>query len=269
MSDATPSESSQLPSSNHTEVNRPAYSSQPTLSNDALQQCAAERQVERDQRRANGNQILRVPRKTGAPIDRLCARLVIERVEPKTKGGGKVTVFYCIGCDQRRSNNARSRALPHSKDCKVREIHLHLMMSYPKLVNGHQPLQRDWPSEYNDVISALQDKSSEKVITGQTTAPPVRQPGKRKATDEHVGRVPISFASASSPEPPETGSQSPLSSTSSATLQTKLSQSWGDHKLTAVRQAKIDLMLLRFIVCCAIAFSIVDNGFFIDFVNAL
>ena len=138
---------------------------------------------------------------------------------------------------------------------------------YINSVNGHQLLQRDWPNKYKDVISALQDKSSEKVITGQTAAPAVRLPGKRKATDEHAGRVPISFASASSPELPETGSQSPLPSMSSVTLQTKLSQSWGDHKLTVVRQAKIDLMLLRFIVCCAIAFSIIDNGFFIDFVN--
>ena len=135
----------------------------------------------------------------------------------------------------------------------------------------HQPLQHDWPNEYKDVISALQDKSSAKVITGQTTAPAVRLPGKRKATDEHAGRVPITFTSSSSPkgpELPETGLQSLLPSASS-TLQTKLSQSWGDHKLTAVRQAKIDLMLLRFIVCCAIAFSIIDNGFLIDFINTL
>jgi hypothetical protein len=183
--------------------------------------------------------------------------------------GGTATVFYCIGCDQWRSNNAHSCTLPHSKDCKVREINLHPMLSYTKLVNGHQLLQCDWPSEYKDLISALQDKSSEKVITSQTTAPAICLPGKCKAADEHTGLVPISFASASSPELPETGSQSPLLSTSSVTLQTKLSQSWGDHKLTVVWQAKINLMLLRFIVCCAITFSIVNNVFFINFVNIL
>jgi hypothetical protein len=62
------------------EVDLPAYSSQPMLSNDTLQERTAERQVERDQRRANGNQFLRVQHKTGAPLDKLCARLVIERV---------------------------------------------------------------------------------------------------------------------------------------------------------------------------------------------
>ena len=60
MSDATPSESSQLPPSNPMEVNQPTYSSQLKLSNDALQQCAAEHQVECDQQHANGNQILHV-----------------------------------------------------------------------------------------------------------------------------------------------------------------------------------------------------------------
>jgi len=42
-----------------------------------------------------------------------------------------------------------------------------------------------------------------------------------------------------------------------------LSQSWGESKLTAVRQAMIDYQLLCFVVCCAIAFSVVDSGFFI------
>ena len=130
-SNATQSKSSQSLSSDHMEVDLPA-SSQPSLSNDVLQERTAERQVERDQRRTNRNQILRVQHKTGAPLDKLCARLVIERVELKTKGG-TATVFYCIGCDQRRSNNARSRALPHSKDCKVCGVNLHPMLSYTKL----------------------------------------------------------------------------------------------------------------------------------------
>src|ERR1700722_10540757 len=49
----------------------------------------------------------------------------------------------------------------------------------------------------------------------------------------------------------------------------KLSQSWGDTKLTPPRQASIDYFLLRFIICCAIAFAILDNGFFMDFIAAL
>ena len=64
MSDMMPSESSQLPLANHMEVNWPTYTSQLTLSNDALQQCAAEHQGECNQQHANGNQILHVPHKT-------------------------------------------------------------------------------------------------------------------------------------------------------------------------------------------------------------
>ncbi|KAJ7343922.1 hypothetical protein DFH08DRAFT_1009112 [Mycena albidolilacea] len=37
----------------------------------------------------------------------------------------------------------------------------------------------------------------------------------------------------------------------------------------AVRQSIIDYLLLRLIVCCALAFSLCDNGFFIDFCNAM
>jgi hypothetical protein len=136
-------QSSQSLTSDHMEVNMPNSSLQPTLSDDVLQEFVVECQVKCNQWCTNGNQFLRVQHKTGAPLDKLCARLVIVCVEPKTKGSGTVTVFYCIGCDQWRSNNAHSCALPHSKNCKVCEINLHLMLSYTKLINGHQLLQHD------------------------------------------------------------------------------------------------------------------------------
>ena len=52
---------------------------------------------------------------------------------------------------------------------------------------------------------------------------------------------------------------------------------WCDHHtmacniptITVVCQALIDHYLLRFVVCCSIAFAVVDNGFFMDFVSAL
>ena len=111
---------------------------------------------------------------------------------------------------------------------------------------------------------ALGEASAENVVTGQTKAPAIRQPNKRKATGEDVGRVAASFA------PPDLLSAVlGSSSTASTIVQSKLSQSWGESKLTAVRQAMIDYQLLRFIVCCSIAFSVVDSSFFIDFVAAL
>jgi len=116
-------------------------------------------------------------------------------------------------------------------------------------------------------MDALGEASAENVDTGQTKAPAVRQPNKHKATSEDVGCVAASFAPSVTPDLSSAASGS--SSTVSTPVQSKLSQSWGESKLTAVRQAMIDYQLLHFVVCCAIAFSVVDSGFFIDFVAAL
>ena len=93
------------------------------LSTEILQTAISERDTERQSRRINGNTITRVPKKTGAPLDEVCAKLVIERVEPKSNGGaGTATYYYCIGCDEKRANNSRGRALPHAQKCKVCHI---------------------------------------------------------------------------------------------------------------------------------------------------
>jgi hypothetical protein len=107
-------------------------------------------------------------------------------------------------------------------------------------------------------LDALVGASAEKIMTGDSAAPHVRNPKKRKATDDGAGRVPVTFS-----PPVEQGASS------SAPIQATLNASWGETTITAVRQAFIDYNLLRFVVCCAIAFSIVDSGFFIDFVKAL
>jgi hypothetical protein len=120
-----------------------------------------------------------------------------------------------------------------------------------------QSLSRDWPSEHQAAIDALTGLSAESVINGQTSAPAVRL-NKRKATVEDVGRVATSF------NPPVEAEGS-----ASRAQQSTLVQSWGQNKITAVRQALIDHYLLRFVVCCSIAFAVVDNGFFMDFVSAL
>lgn len=54
-----------------------------------------------------------------------------------------------------------------------------------------------------------------------------------------------------------------------APRQAKLSETHGWTRISAIQQALIDTMLLWFIICCALAWSLLDNGFFIDFVNAL
>jgi hypothetical protein len=120
-----------------------------------------------------------------------------------------------------------------------------------------QSLSRDWPSEHQAAIDALTGLSAESVMNGQTSAPAVRL-NKRKATVEDVGRVATSF------NPPVEAEGS-----ASRAQQSTLVQSWGQSKITAVRQALIDHYLLRFVVCCSIAFAVVDNGFFMDFVSAL
>jgi hypothetical protein len=130
-----------------------------------------------------------------------------------------------------------------------------------------QALQREWPDLYKSSMDALGEASAENVVTGQTKAPAVRQPHKRKATGEDVGRVTPSFAPPVTPNLSSAASGS--LSTASTPVQSKLSQSWGESKLTAVCQAMIDYQLLCFVICCAIAFLVVDSGFFIDFVAAL
>ena len=68
-----------------------------------------------------------------------------------------------------------------------------------------------------------------------------------------------------------TSSNAPVESEGSASTsqQSTLVQSWGQSKITAVHQALIDHYLLQFVVCCSIAFAVVNNGFFMDFVLAL
>ncbi|KAF7980497.1 hypothetical protein HWV62_37998 [Athelia sp. TMB] len=223
------------------------------LSTQLLQESETARAAERQQRRLNGNITPRRALKTGSKFDPICASLVIEVVEPNFKNVN-TTYFYCIACDERRANNSRKRALPHVQKCKT--------------------LARDWPITFAAAMKELAGMSVESVMTGQSEAPPVRGRVKRKAYDEDYGRVPVSF---SAPVSQQSAESQPSTSTadSSATepsppIQTTLESSWGDTStLTAVRQALLDHLLLRFIVCCAISFAILDNGFFFDFVTAL
>jgi hypothetical protein len=90
------------------------------LSNAVLQSGAREREVERQAHLQNGNTPpqLGSKRATGKPINELCARLAIECEEVNSKGR-LIKAYYCIGCDDRRSNNTEARALPHLIECAV------------------------------------------------------------------------------------------------------------------------------------------------------
>ncbi|KAJ3913026.1 ribonuclease H-like domain-containing protein [Lentinula edodes] len=203
---------------------------QKQLSNEFLQNTTADRELERQEQSKNGNISPRQSkaRNTGRSIDQLCMKLAIERMALDKKG--KATkVYYCIGCDEKRSNNARAHALPHSMGCDA--------------------LQRNWPKEFKEVIDTLAAQSGENMSTGKSTAPAVR--GKKHRIETETEGHSSSTPTASDP-------------------QQVLEASWGEvQKLTPPRQARIDYFLLRFVVCCAVAFAILDSGFFQDFVHAL
>lgn len=102
-------------------------------------------------------------------------------------------------------------------------------------------------------MKAVQLKGgAENIMNGVAKAEPVRGVNKkRKISAEDEGRMPASFSSSSSRQ------------------QSTIEENWGESKITPKRQANIDFYLLRFIVCCFVAFSLLDSGFFIDFVLAL
>jgi len=118
------------------------------------------------------------------------------------------------------------------------------------------------------MTNALVEMTTKHVVTGQAKAPAVREPSKWKVTNQNAGHVETSFAPPVSSEVPSTAA-SGSSSATGVTVQSKLSQSWGESKLMAAHQAIVDFHLLRFIVCCSIAFAVLDNGLFIDFVSVL
>jgi hypothetical protein len=90
------------------------------LSNAVLQLGAQEREIEHQACLQNGNALPQFgsKRATGKPINKLCARLVIECEEVNSKGK-LIKAYYCISCDDRRTNNTEARVLPHSIECAV------------------------------------------------------------------------------------------------------------------------------------------------------
>ncbi|KAF7982537.1 hypothetical protein HWV62_28166 [Athelia sp. TMB] len=203
---------------------------------------AADRAVERAERKKCGNDFksFRPKAKTGAPANALLWRLAIERTA-KNKSGKEVKI-----------------------------------------------LQREWPAEFHEASDALLAMSSDSVLSGESAAPKLRG-GKRKPSTAGEGRsTPLSnsftsstgaaqsrslsaASTASSFDTPGTSSSHSTAPRRSAPLrQSNLQSSFGvTTPLSPIRQANIDLLLLRLVVCCAISFAMLDNMFFFDFCYAL
>ncbi|KAK6966290.1 ribonuclease H-like domain-containing protein [Favolaschia claudopus] len=206
-----------------------------TLSNDSLR---SDREAERAERKANGNEHGKEKKDRGRSFDDLMAAVFIERQELNGKGEMK-PVYYCLGCDNPVRNNNKKRNTSHMIGCRA--------------------LQRDFPATWTRFKDDVQP-SVEQVASGEAPAPPLRTK-KRKIEDATEGRAPLP------------GITTPLgddaNGSPAASVQSSLDNMWGNSKITTVRQAIIDYLLLRLIVCCALAFSLCDNGFFRDFCNAL
>jgi hypothetical protein len=121
-------------------------------------------------------------------------------------------------------------------------------------------------------------KSSGKAVaSGRGTAPKVRS-HKRKAyvkvededSDMESATVP-SFHPPVQSSTSESVESSLKSNTNPGPLtRNTLTAHWATtSKISAQRQAEIDYYLLRFVICCSIAFAILDNRFFIEFLACL
>lgn len=116
---------------------------------------------------------------------------------------------------------------------------------------------------------ALEGKSTPEILANDGRgAPRVREKGSRQAANPYHKRTPVPGISPLGPEQ-ASSSASPAPESVAIPEQTTLQDSWGQTKITAPRQATIDYFLLRMVICCALAFSLLDNGFFIDFCIAM
>jgi hypothetical protein len=222
------------------DIDPPASSnaSQPTLtppSTEILQTVAAERDTEHQSCHVNSNIIPCVQKKTAAPLDKICAKIIIERVEPKNNGSaGTTPTTIALVVTKSTPITAEPELCPMRKIARyVRIVEHQFNLFTDQLL---QPLSLDWPSEHQAAIDALTGLSAESVMNGQTSAPAVRL-NKCKATVEDVGHVATSF------NPPVESEGS-----ASRAKQSILVQSWGQSKINAVCQALIDHYLLQFSV---------------------
>lgn len=113
-------------------------------------------------------------------------------------------------------------------------------------------------------------KSSGKAVAlGSGTAPKVHSHKQKAYVEDSDEEKDTESATVPSFHPPVQ-----LSASTTSKLNTNPSNTLTAHwattsKISAKRQAEIDYYLLRFVICCSIAFAILDNQFFIDFLTCL
>ena len=94
-----------------------------------LQKDMLQCEEERQKHQTNGNISGRVQKKTGALVNMLCAKLVIELQQPNNK---KIMApyYHCIACDKGRASNKQSRAFSHVDECNVCAAMCHSKLIY-------------------------------------------------------------------------------------------------------------------------------------------
>ncbi|KIM90088.1 hypothetical protein PILCRDRAFT_84255 [Piloderma croceum F 1598] len=147
-------------------------------------------------------------------------------------------------------NLDQTRALDHADQCDV--------------------LKQDWPILAKEVETELLKSSGEAVASGQGTAPTVRA-HKWKAYMEDDNNMKTDTVPLFQPVVQlSTLGSSKTIPTAEKNLQHTLNAHWAvTSKISSHCQAQIDYFLLRFIICCSIAFSVLDNCFFIEFLACL
>jgi hypothetical protein len=146
------------------------------------------------------------------------------------------------------------------------EIYFHLT----NIIVACQVLKRDWPTLAKEVEAELLKSSGDAVASGQGTAPKVRA-HKRKAYMENDDDMKTETVPSFHPAvQPSTSGSSKAIPTAETNTQRTLNAHWAvTSKISPHRQAQIDFYLLRFIICCSIAFSVLDSWFFIEFLTCL
>ena len=112
-------------------------------------------------------------------------------------------------------------------------------------------------------------KSSGKAVaSGSGTAPKVRSHKRKAYVADEDGDT--ESATVPSFHPPVQASTSGSNTNPVKSPPNTLTAHWATtSKISAQRQAEIDYYLLRFVICCSIAFAILDPQFFIDFLTCL
>ena len=131
-------------------------------------------------------------------------------------------------------------------------------------------LKRDWPTLAKEVEAELLRSSGDAVTSGQGTAPKVRAHEQKaymeNGDDMKTETVPLFHPAV---QPSTLGSLKAIPTAETNTQRT-LNAHWAvTSKISPHCQAQIDFYLLRFIICCSIAFSVLNNWFFIEFLTCL